>query len=843
SNTQIGTLPDSIGNLSNLQVFYISNTQIGTLPDSIGNLSNLQVLYISNTQINALPEFIGSLSNLQRLDLHSTQISTLPDSIGNLTNLQALSLSFTQINTLPEFIGSLTNLQELDLSYTHINTLPDSFDNLTNLKRLYLNELRLQQIPRSLFELGLVFFFDECPSSGIDLSGTTLATQPISLFHQPPELIHAYYSSPKDTINDAKVIFLGDGGVGKSRTIKRLLNGGEPADYPTEMTPGIDISSYRTTYNGHPVDLRIWDFGGQEIMHAMHRCFLTGRTCYVVMVSNRAGNRTQRARYWLKTIESFAPNCPVILAVNLWDTDKGTDGINNELLAQEFPNVITQEPIVYSAKGSDKEHFNRLTEAIVEQASRLDSCGMEFPKSWANIRAALLEKQAKETPYISKADYLRLCEDSGETDQQICGWLLEWFNDLGVCFSYHTDKTSGQELENYQVLSPKWLFDAVYRLINQGGDFAQRGVLPRKGIESILKDYLTGHGESASNTERKATPDYTYILEVMRKFRLSYPVNKESEFIPALCLEKWEKAPQTAGWDSHVTYEMQYEYLPDTVLHRLMIFCKANHLLEQAWNGGMELSHDFDRLHAAIYLREESSTLEINAYAKDGRKSWALLEILRSELRAINTDLNLEAEDVFVMRKNQQTAHFPVSAVLKAVDRNISALYSVDGGELEEYQVNEILGAAFDMEKVEKEKKKAEEEKRPMSEKYILDFSNAQNVNLALNSTVTDSFSINHFNDQASEEAENLLQQVLAHQERVTEQFMDKLLEVLRESREQSVQKLVAEVDTAPQKKKSRLEVVRDLLSDGSNLATVAGAIGPHLPTLLALAKGFLPGL
>lgn len=170
------------------------------------------------------------------------------------------------------------------------------------------------------------------------------------------------------------------------------------------------------------------------------------------------------------------------------------------------------------------------------------------------------------------------------------------------------------------MLSPKWLFDAVYRLINQGRAFAQRGVLPRKGIELILKDYLKGQVEGAPNTERKVIPDYTYILEVMRKFRLSYPVDEESEFIPALCPDKREKVPQTADWDSYVTYEMQYEYLPDTVLHRLMIFCKANHLLEQAWNGGMELSNDLDRYHAVIYLREEDSALEINAYAKDGRK-------------------------------------------------------------------------------------------------------------------------------------------------------------------------------------------------------------------------------
>ncbi|MCD8051057.1 MAG: GTP-binding protein [Clostridiales bacterium] len=679
------------------------------------------------------------------------------------------------------------------------------------------------------------FFFGEYFGDTINLKGTTLATQPISLFHQPRELIQAYYDAPKVTINDAKVIFLGDGGVGKTRTIKRLLNGGEPGDYPTELTPGIEITDYPTTYEGHPVDLRIWDFGGQEIMHAMHRCFLTDRTCYVVMVSNRFGNRTQRARYWLKTIDSFAKNCPVILAVNLWDTDEGIDGVNGELLEQEFPNV--KKIIPYSAKGSDKDHFNRLTEAIVEQASRLDSCGMEFPESWANIRADL-SKWAEKDRYISKADYLSICAKNGETDPQICGWLLEWFNDLGVCFSYHTDKTSGQELEDYQVLDPRWLVNAVYLIINDGRNYAQQSCLPLKGVWNLLK---TGGGTSADAKYEES--ECTYILEVMRKFRLAYQEEDEKlEFIPALCPDKWEDPPQTKGWDSHVTYEMRYKYLPDSVLHQLMIYGKDKLKLEQAWSGGMELSNDKDRYHAVIYLRAEDSTLEINAYAKDGRKPWELLEDLRSELERINKDLNLEAEDVIVMQKKRQTAHFPVAAVLKAKKRNIPTLYAMDGGELEEYRVDEILGAAFDMDKVDKEKEKAKEENRPMSEKnmsggntYVNNyFSGGLHGGQNFGSTV---------NNYTSEDAKELLQQFLTYLERRDEKveaLLTSLMADLRKSQEPAVQELVAEVDDTAKKKglvPSFIGAFGKALEVGANVATFAPFIYKYAPQIASAAN------
>lgn len=60
-----------------------------------------------------------------------------------------------------------------------------------------------------------------------------------------------------------------------------------PGTYPTETTPGIDITDFPVRQPNYNFDIHFWDFGGQEIMHAMHRCFLTSRTCYVVVICNR----------------------------------------------------------------------------------------------------------------------------------------------------------------------------------------------------------------------------------------------------------------------------------------------------------------------------------------------------------------------------------------------------------------------------------------------------------------------------------------------------------------------------------------------------------------------------
>ena len=55
-------------------------------------------LDLRSTQITTIPDEIGILTNLQVLDLYYNQITTIPDAIGNLTNLQYLNLSNNPIH-------------------------------------------------------------------------------------------------------------------------------------------------------------------------------------------------------------------------------------------------------------------------------------------------------------------------------------------------------------------------------------------------------------------------------------------------------------------------------------------------------------------------------------------------------------------------------------------------------------------------------------------------------------------------------------------------------------------------------------------------------------------------
>ena len=233
--TPISALPDSIGQLAALQSLNLLSTPISALPDSIAQLANLQSLDLRGTKISALPDSIGQLAALQRLGLSGTSISALPDSIAQLANLQSLDLSGTSISALPDSIGQLANLQSLNLSHTSISALPDSIGQLANLQSLDLSGTDISELPPALLERDPVFArdLDEWFEHGrseqdrltIRLENVRLANplilDAIRQGMTGKEILERFCAKTRP-LRECKVIFLGDGAVGKTTTIRRI---------------------------------------------------------------------------------------------------------------------------------------------------------------------------------------------------------------------------------------------------------------------------------------------------------------------------------------------------------------------------------------------------------------------------------------------------------------------------------------------------------------------------------------------------------------------------------------------------------------------------------------------
>src|SRR5437870_10387164 len=180
-------LPSEIGYLRKLEKIIIYNgnsCQMNiSLPESIGNLSNLKVLRLYGaidpreigsdkatppSKVKSLPGTIGKLQNLEVLDLGRNGIKGIPSQIASLQKLKRLALDYNDIHELPPFVGNLKNLQELSVCANGGIKLPKSLSNLNGLKIFMGNnylKIKDQEKLRGLFPKATFSFENEYDDS------------------------------------------------------------------------------------------------------------------------------------------------------------------------------------------------------------------------------------------------------------------------------------------------------------------------------------------------------------------------------------------------------------------------------------------------------------------------------------------------------------------------------------------------------------------------------------------------------------------------------------------------------------------------------------------------------
>ena len=695
------TLPESIGNLPNLQSLDISFTSISSLPDWIGNLTNLQSLNISRNPLTTLPESIGNLTNLQSLRISYTSLTSLPDWIGNLTNLQKLGISGNSLTTLPDWIGNLTNLQSLYIGGNSLTTLPESIGNLPDLKKLDLSGLTLDAIPKSIGLRDMNFtdniseyMFDD--NASVFLYSTTLTEQPISFFLETPELIPDLYAE-QVPLHESKVIFLGDGGEGKSYTIKRIMHEGEPETeqnpYITSETPGVEIIDMPAAYGDEHFTVHFWDFGGQEILHSMHRCFLTEETGYVVVVKTRE-NANQKAREWLRNIHAFAPKSSVLMFLNCWENADPHRSLDDAALKDEFPQMLDGS-VRLSAKTAPKEKFNAsLTDRILQMAADTEGNKKKIPKLYKNVIAELREKTKANGHCVSKEDYREICRHNGiDLDKEAN--LLTFLNNIGVCYSYHIGEDK-QELAEYSLLDPTWLTKALYAIIREGIDYAEYGIVPTYQIIHMLgSDPVNPPKDSEYTRPRyEDEKECQYIFDVAEAHDLCFRMGKDKLFFPALCedIKPSAEFPDQTAYGDPIHYRLKYQYLPDSVVHKLMVCCyKKEMSVIRCWRKGMILSA-IDSYKAVVQMDDDEKTLTIDVYAKNGvdAKPYVLFKPVRDQVLEINGKLGLTAKEF--IKSGEDT--FSVKALLNSYEKNIQEISGDESDTL--YNPAELLGRFFE---------------------------------------------------------------------------------------------------------------------------------------------------
>ncbi len=522
-NPLIG-LPLEIARLARLSFLNLGRNEMVEIPPGVWRLSGLERLVIDDTHVTSIPPDIKYLRQLEYLELRGNRLSGLPPEVGQLDRLMALILHHNAITSLPAEIGALRRLRQLDVRHNQLVSLPVEIGHLTNLDRLDLNENPLAVPPEILAKT------DE------------------------PATIVTYYlqhlGGKKRPLNEAKMVLVGQGSVGKTSLVKRLT--ADAYDPWEAKTEGIAIQSWQVQVNDTPVQLNVWDFGGQEIMHATHQFFLTKRTLYLLVLDGRLTEDENRLEYWLKIIQSFGGDSPVVVVVN--KTDLHTMDLDARGLQAKYPQIraIVVTSCV-TGLGIDK-----LKARIVREVTRMPHLRDALLESWFEVKRQI---EALDKDFIPYEAYLDICQAHGVTDERSQRTLIGFLHDLGIVLNFQDDP----RLEDTNILNPQWVANGVYRILNDPALRRKNGCLARSDLVHIL--------------DRRTYPRHRhqFILDMMRKFELCFPFEGygDDRFLVPDLLSKEAPAPASAdarrGWQDGLAFQYHYNVLPSSVISRFIV--------------------------------------------------------------------------------------------------------------------------------------------------------------------------------------------------------------------------------------------------------------------------------
>ncbi len=563
---------------------------------------NWDELDLRNNIITTLPSEIGELTNLDVLDLSETGLTVLPPEIGQLTNLRVLEVSKNQLTNLPKEIGQLTQLMWLDLEHNLLSTLPTEIQNLSKLEKLNLTENHLL-IPSEI----------------------------VARIYQPQAILNYYFSSlnqNKKPLNEIKLIVVGQGSVGKTSLVQRILY--NRFDLNENKTNGIAIKRWtidgdwesssrkKTDFQAHISDsqikLNIWDFGGQEIMHATHQFFLTKRSLYLLVLDARLTQEENRVEYWLKIIQSFGGESPVLMVGN--KTDQHSLDIDKSGLKKKYPNIIG----ILETSAATGAGIDTLRQVIATQVQVVPHIRDLLAEAWFTIKMQL-ENLRGERNFISHDEYENLCNENDVCDTLSQDTLIGFLHDLGVILHFQDEP----RLEALGILNPQWVTNGVYKIINSRELFENQGLLRVEMLKNIL--------DPAEYPSDKRM----FVVDMMKRFELCYDIVPDRTFLVPDLLPKDEPELHFYGLSA---FSYQYPVLPPSVITRFIVRMNQHIYKNMVWRSGVLLKIGENLAMIKADMEDKTIFIAIDGLERTRRDALSAIRYQLDEIHASIKGLN-----------------------------------------------------------------------------------------------------------------------------------------------------------------------------------------------------------
>jgi internalin A len=702
--------PRHRGNRPDLFTTHLFTNRLAELPTEISRLSKLEFLNVNGHSLTELPRAIGYLFNLRELYAKANNISTIPAEIGQSHKLQILDLSSNELTALPTEIGDLISLQELDISHNPLISLPAEIGQLKNLKILIgkghrhvplfapvlvdthkenaSNKLALK-VPVKPNELTSKPRFRRARSPRYEGPGLTVLPSEIkhltNLEHLnlqdqslpiPPEILYKtdkpqtilnYYFSvveqKRKPLNELKIVFIGQGSVGKTSLIQYIQLG--TFDYNQIKTTGISINQWQMAdMSNSRIRLNIWDFGGQEIMHATHQFFLTKRSLYLLVLDSRLTQEENRVEYWLKIIQSFGGESAVLIVGN--KVDQHPLDIDRTGLQKKYPNIVG----ILETSAATGAGIEELKATITMQVNDLPHVRDLLPETWFTVKTKL-EGLGRESNFITYDKYIELCAENEVTDETSQRTLIGFLHDLGVVLHFQDDP----RLEALGILNPQWVTNGVYKILNSHTLFQNKGVLTVSMLDEIL------------NLPEYPRGKRLFIVDMMKKFELCYDIEADKTFLVPDLLPKDE--PAELKFNGVPAFEYMYPVLPSSVITRLIV--RMNQKIDDGlvWRTGVVLKIGENTALVKADIEDRKITIAIDGLEHTRRDALSAIRYQLDEIHGSIKGLNPEKRVPIPEAPNAEPLEYEYLLMLEREGQETHLVK--DGNRLVKFNVRQLL--------------------------------------------------------------------------------------------------------------------------------------------------------
>jgi len=396
-------------------------------------------------------------------------------------------------------------------------------------------------------------------------------------------------------IHAVRVLLLGPGGAGKSSLADRLH--GKPVQEQKKLTPGVEyfghqpLDLYETfgylQQGDKPLDLYLWDFGGQTIFHGLHSAFLHENCVYVLVVDSR---HEQAPDEWLHQIRHLAGNQAQVLLVTNWYEQCETRQ-NQARLLREFPDLLSEKSFFYfSCHDPNAAGFKDFVIAL-EQAS-LDSQRMVL-KETLDVNEAL-QQQYQDDVFLESADLDDVIEQITDRPDAL-DVLPNKLEQLGFLVRVDGD-------DQHYCLKPAWAVDHAYAVLYSPLLRDAKGVLSLKTLQREFK-------------EKIKTRYMTHLVEFLQERSLCKKLNSgDGYFFPdAARADELPEASELLGDMSNgLLIRFDLPYLPlgfhAALVHRLFGANGIRHT-DDIWRQGFILRQG--NSYAVIHYLTRKNVVEL----------------------------------------------------------------------------------------------------------------------------------------------------------------------------------------------------------------------------------------